>query len=131
VRNVAQNAQGRRRMLDQEIPAAIKQALSGEDEEDSGRELSVKELLSITHSQSLEALDLLEERYRTRKVQATAETAAKKFGNVRLGDLMKRMEKKLKISNEDTALALFYEIQEIKNRLDKLEKAHAKRGPTN
>lgn len=121
IRDVARNAQGRRRMLDQEIPGAIKKVLASDEEPD--REISLKELLSISHSQCLEALDILEERYRTKNLQAKTEEASKKFGRIRLRDLLKRLEAKARVHPDDIVIALYYELQEVRGRLEKLEKA--------
>ncbi len=86
-RNVAKAAPGRRRLLDQEIPDAIREVLwegmSEEEREDNPEameNLKLESLLSISHSQCLATLDVLEDRYSQRMSQAQAERAKRKLG---------------------------------------------------
>jgi hypothetical protein len=126
LRNVARNAQGRRRLLDQEIPNAIKEAIGGEEPGEE-REFSTGEILGISRDQCLEALDILEQRYRTRKIEASREDATEKFGKIRLDQLLKRMEKKLRVSPDEIVVAVFLEFQEVLERLERLERNQSTR----
>jgi hypothetical protein len=126
LRNVARNAQGRRRLLDQEIPNAIKEVIGGE-EPGEGREFSTGEILGISRDQCLESLDILEQRYRTRKIEASREDATEKFGKIRLDQLLKRMEKKLRVSPDEIVVAVFLEFQEVLERLERLERNQSTR----
>ena len=120
-RNVARNAQGRRRFLDVEIPEAIREVLGrGPDE---GK---TNDLYSISHEQCLKVLDVLEQRYLTRRAEVAAESSAKKLGRTRVKDLVTKVEKKLTIPPEDIVTALVHEVNELKHRIEKLEAAQDK-----
>ena len=120
-RNVVRNAQGRRRFLDVEIPEAIREVLGrGPDE---GK---TNDLYSISHEQCLKVLDVLEQRYLTRRAEVAAESSAKKLGRTRVKDLVTKVEKKLTIPPEDIVTALVHEVNELKHRIEKLEAAQDK-----
>lgn len=128
LRHVSRTATGRRRLLDQEIPEAIQDALlenmSDEEREEqleSTKKMDPRSLMSISHAQCLAALDILEERYSRRMSQVQAEKANRKLGNVRLTDLVRKLEKKASIAPEDVATALYYELIEVRRRLERLE----------
>ena len=123
-RNVAPSAQGRRRLLDVEIPDAIKEVLGQEGGEAPMD--AAKDLFSISHEQCLRVLDVLEQRYHSRKAEAAAESTTKKLGRTRVKDLVTKVEKKLTIPPEDIVTALVHEVNELKHRIEKLEKAHEK-----
>lgn len=124
-RNVVRTAPGRTRLLDQEIPDAVRdvlrEAMSDEEREQSEDPLKQTNLMAITHAQCLATLELLEELYSQRLAQAQAEKAKRKLGNVRLSDLVKKLEKKAPVQSEDVATALYHELMEVRHRLDKLE----------
>ena len=126
LRQVISTATGRRRLLDEEIPEAIGEALlsemSDEERERSEDPLAGKDLMAISHAQSLAALGILEDRYSQRMEQARAEKARTKLGNVRLGDLVKKLEAKDPIASEDIATALYHELMDIRRRLERVER---------
>ena len=83
--------------------------------------------VAATEWRDPEVLDALEERYRTKKAEAATETVAKKFGEVRMNDLVKKLDKKLRIYPEDIVIALLHELQELRERVARLERAEARR----
>lgn len=125
LRQVVPTAPGRTRLLDQEIPDAVREVLSSEmtDEERGQSEdaLTDETLMSISHAQCLAALDLLEQRYSHRMDEVRAEQAKRRLGKVRLPDLVRKLEKKARVAPEDVATALYHEIMEVQRRLERLE----------
>jgi DNA-directed RNA polymerase subunit RPC12/RpoP len=125
LRNVTRTAQGRTRLLNEEIPNAIRKVLL-DDMKQEGREPGGDPLEKIgskpiTHGQSLAVLAALEERYKKRMEQARVEKASKTLGNIRLPDLIKKLQLKGRIAPEDVAAALYHELAEVRRRLDELE----------
>ncbi len=124
-RQVVQTAVGRRRFLDEEIPEGIREALLGgvSDEEREGAEerLSAEDLEAISHVQCLAALDALEARYMRRAEQLQIEKAKRRLGGARLANLVKKLEKKVRISPEEVATAIYHELMEVQRRLERLE----------
>lgn len=125
LRQVSRTAPGRPRLLDREIPDAIREVLlnelSDEEREQIGDPGANKDPMSVSHAQCLAALDVLEERYAQRMEQARAERAKRKLGNVRLPDLVKKLEKKSPVAPEEVATALYHELMDVRRRLDRLE----------
>ena len=124
-RQVVRTATGRTRLLDQEIPDAVRdvlaESMSDEAREQSEASLSSDEWMSATHAQCRVALDVLEETYSQRMNQQRAEKAKRRLGTVRLPDLIKKLEKKARIESADVATALYHEVMELRRRLDRLE----------
>lgn len=124
-RQVVQTAVGRRRLLDEEIPDAIREVLlegmSEEEREGAEDRLVVEDLLAIPHAQCLAALDVLEARYLQRAEQLQIEKAKRRLGSVRLADLVKKLEKKVRMSPEEVATALYHELMEVRRRLERME----------
>lgn len=73
----------------------------------------------------MDVLDVLEERYRRRKQEASTKSASEKFGNVRVDDLLHKIERGARVNPEDTVIALFHEVEELRDRLDRIEKRQA------
>jgi hypothetical protein len=125
VRQVVTTATGRRRFLDQEIPDAMREVLlsemSDEEREQAEDSLSEKDLMSISHAQCLAVLEALENRYSQRMEHLQAEQAKRKLGKVRLPDLVRKLEKKARVSPEDVATALYHELMDVHRRLERLE----------
>jgi len=125
LRKVARTAVGRTKLLDQEIVDAVREVLldemSEEQREQSQDPLAGKNPMSISHSQCLAVLDVLEERYSQRMEQVRAEKARQRLGNVRLSDLVRKLEKKARVAPEDVATALYHELMDVRRRLDRLE----------
>ena len=124
-RQVVRTATGRTRLLDQEIPDAVRDVLMEEmtDEARTQSEASptAEDWLLATHAQCLAALDALEETYSQRMNQQRAEKAKRRLGTTRLPDLIKKLEKKARIESADVATALYHEVMELRRRLDRLE----------
>ena len=131
-RRVATTATGRRRFLDEEIPDTTREVLlehvSEEEREGNEDPLAGRDLLSITHAQCLAVLDALAARYSHRVEELQIEKAKRRLGNVRLPDLVKKLEKKVPISPEEVATALYHELMEARRRLERLE---SRSGPPN
>ena len=125
LRQVISTASGRRRFLDEEIPEAIGEVLLNEmsdEERESENPLEGKDLMAVSHAQCLAALDNLEDRYSHRMEEVRAEKAKTKLGNVRLGDIVKKLEAKDPIQSDDIATALYHELMDIRRRLERLER---------
>jgi len=129
-KRVIRTATGRKKFLDQEIPEAIREVLLeqlNDDERESSEDaLAGKDLLAISHAECLATLEVLEERYSQRMEQLRIEKAKRRLGNVRLADLVNKLEKKGRILPEDVATALFHELMEVRRRLERLESRMAK-----
>lgn len=127
--NVAPNAQGRRRLLDHEIPDALRSARFGDDETPEQRKKHTpKELFAASHAECLGALDLLEDEFSGSGGEAVTAADTEKLGNIRLADLVRRLEKKLPVTADDVATAFVIETQGLITRVEKLERALARKG---
>ena len=124
-RQVTPLATGRSTMLDRELPDAIREVLlAGMTEEERERPENIpdeKSRPALTHPQCLAVLDVLTELYTDRLSHLRAERAKQKLGNVRLVDLITKLEKKSRIPAEDVATALYHELMEVRRRLERLE----------
>jgi DNA-directed RNA polymerase subunit RPC12/RpoP len=124
-RRVVRTAIGRKRFLDEEIPEAIRELLlehmSDEERERSEDPLAGQDLLSISHAQCLAVLDALEARYSQRMEQRQIESAKRRLGNMRLPELVKKLEKKVGISPEEVATALYHEVMDLRRHLERME----------
>jgi len=109
---------GRRRFLDEELTAAIRQVLGRQP----GRApLSEAQREALTHPQCLAVLDILEQRYEREAEQAVKQEEKHKIAHVRLADLVKKLEEGAALKIEEVACALYYELEELNQRLDELE----------
>jgi hypothetical protein len=124
-RRVVKTAVGRKRFLDEEIPDAVHELLleqmSDEEREQAEDPQATTDALSISHAQCLAVLDVLEARYSQRVEQRQIESAKRKLGRVRLPDLVNKLEKKVPLTPEEVATALYHELMEVRRRLDRLE----------
>ena len=124
-RRVVKTATGRRKFLDEEIPDAIHEILleevSDEERERAEARLSAEDRQSISHAQCLTVLEALESRYLQRAEQVQIEGAKRRLGGPRLPDLVKKIEKKVRLTPEEVATALYHELMEVRRRLDRLE----------
>ncbi|HMP82953.1 MAG TPA: hypothetical protein PKA41_09665 [Verrucomicrobiota bacterium] len=123
-RNIMRVTTGRRKFLDEELTGTIHQVL---DRAPDASPVSEQEREAITHEQCLEVLDILERRYQKEAAAAKKETVESKIERVSLADLVKKMNKGAPLRAEQVASALYYELEEIKQRLDELE-GHANSG---
>lgn len=117
---VVRTATGRLRFLEREIPEAVREVLSSGTREDGKEEVKSDPML-ISHPQCLAVLDVLEDRYSRRLSRIRAERAKRLLRNVRLADLVTKLEKKARIAPEDVALALYHELTALGRRLDQIE----------
>jgi hypothetical protein len=126
LRSVARTATGRTKFLDREIPDAVREVLfeeTGEEEREQTEDpLLSKDMMAIPHSQCLATLDVLEARFSQRMEQARFEKAKRTLGNVRLPDLVGKLEKKTPVAPEEVATALYHELIDLRRRLDRLER---------
>jgi len=133
LRRVVQTAAGRLKFLEREIPGAVSEVLLGQTNKDETEGANAGRVesdpMAISHPQCLAVLDVLEERYSHRMSQARAERAKRLLKNVRLPDLVKKLEKKAQIAAEDVATALYHELTAMNRRLDKIESLVANRKP--
>lgn len=122
---VVRTAVGRTKLLDHEIPDAIREVLldemSEEEHAQADQHLADKDLMSISHAQCLAALNVLEALYSERMDHTRVERAKRRLGNVRLPELVRKLETKAPISPEDVATALYHELMEVRRRLERLE----------
>ncbi len=129
LRKVTRTATGRTRLLDQEIPDAVREVLleemSDEEREKADGEEAKVDVTAISHAQCLAALQVLEDRYSQRMEQVRVEKAKKSIGNIRLSDLVKKLEIKASIDAEDVATALYHEVMDLRRRLERLENRNA------
>lgn len=125
LRQVTRTASGRTRFLDQEIPDAVREVLRGEKGGEAGgpsdEALPDVDVTAISHAQCLAALDFMETHYTERMEQARVDKAKKSLGNIRLADLVRKLEVKARVAPEDVATALYHEVMDLRRRLDKLE----------
>ena len=128
-RNVTRTATGRTKLLDREIPEAVHAALKGgvvvNDAEPTASAVDKDKVLSISHAQCLATLDVLEQRFSEGVEMAKVEQARQSLGNIRLPELVRKLEKKARIVPADVATALYHELTEVRRRLDRLESAVA------
>jgi polyhydroxyalkanoate synthesis regulator phasin len=122
-RNVTTTARGRKEFLDTELVKAIQTVLH---DDPSKPPVSESTRPPLTHEQSLAVLDELEKSYAEEIKEAKAEIVEQKVPNIRLSNLVSKLEKKAPIQSEEVAAALCHEIEEIRERLAKLEKAGTK-----
>jgi len=122
---VVRTAVGRTKLLDHEIPDAIREVLldemSEEEHAQADQHLADKDLMSISHAQCLAALNVMEALYSERMDHTRVERAKRRLGNVRLPDLVRKLETKAPIPPEDVATALYHELMEVRRRLERLE----------
>ena len=125
LRQVVRTAVGRTKLLDHEIPDAIREVLldelSEEEHAQADQHLADKDLMSISHAQCLAVLNVLEALYSERMDKTRVERAKRRLGNVRLPDLVKKLESKAPIAPEEVATALYHEFMDVRRRLERLE----------
>ncbi|MCL4179356.1 MAG: hypothetical protein KJ072_16640 [Verrucomicrobia bacterium] len=129
LRNVTQTATGRAEFLDQELLDAIRQVAGNEaGTQEAGPGESPAEdgqVPPVSHAQSLQALDLLEEQY-TRNIEESA-VSSQRLEDLRMTDLARKIGLKVPIAVEEICAALANELDEIDRRLKALERPVGKR----
>jgi hypothetical protein len=117
--NVMGVTAGRREFLDEELIAAIHEVLGRQPGEPP---ISEADREALTHEQCLKALDLMAGRYQREADAAEKKEAHRKIENIRLSDLVSKLENRAPIRPEDVACALYYELEDIRQRLEALER---------
>ena len=119
-RNVGRVTAGRRKFLDEELTAVIQELLGAESGKTPSSEAQ-REVL--THEQCLAVLDILEKRCRDEIQAAQKRQGGTKIKHIRLADIVSKLEKDNPLKAEEVACALYYELEELKQRLDELEES--------
>ena len=124
--NVTPTATGRTEFLDHEIPAAIRKVIHGGAPAAGGEsppESTAPALMSISHAQCLELLDLLEGEYAHRSVAGPDSNALREVRGVTLEDLLLRAARDEVITTPELLRAVHHELLEVNRRLTALERA--------
>ena len=116
--NVTWITKGRQQFLDEELGAAIRHTL-GRKPDDPAPDPT--ERAALSHEQCLTALDVLEEQLREDTKMLKKKQESLKIDRVSLADLLKKLENNSPIRSEEVVCALYYELEELKQRLDELE----------
>lgn len=119
-RNVYKVSPDRRQFLDEELTAAIQEVLGRTM---GGATVSEADREALTHPQCLAVLDTLEQRYERDASAAEKLEVESKIEKVRLVDLVKKLEHGTPVLAEDVAAALYYEVEALNQRLDRMEAA--------
>lgn len=116
--NVTRVTTGRQKFLDEEMMAAIHHTLGrpqdGKPVSEAGRE-------ALTHAQCLAVLDTLEKRRQQDAKSAQKKNEEQKIEHLRLADLLKKMDAGSPVRAEEVVCALYYEVEELKQRIEELE----------
>lgn len=132
-RHVVRTAPGRTKLLDQEIPDAIREVLlenmSEAERAETEDPMANPDRPLLGHAQCLAALNLLEEQFAQLVEQAETQKSKRKLGHTKLADLVKKLEQQAPIPAEDVATALFHELKEVRRRLDRLENQDLRKKP--
>jgi hypothetical protein len=132
-RNVAPTANGRTEFLDRDIPEAIRRIIpEGAGAAGGGKPIESTDvrLMSITHAQCLEVLDLLERDY---AAKAGAEVDAPARGEGRgasLDELLVRAARDEVVMVTEVLRAVHAELVALGHRVTELEKTAGALGPT-
>ena len=119
-RNVMRVTTGRQQFLDQELTEAIQQVLGRQP---GAGPVSEEEREALTHEQCLAVLDVLERRYQHEGEALQKRDVERKIESIRLADLVKKLETSAPVRAEEVACALYYELEEFKQRLEKIERS--------
>lgn len=124
-RNVIHTTMGRRQFLDEELVAVIQQVLGRQP---GSAPVSEAERQALTHEQCLAVLDIFEERYGKKSETGPQKETPRKVEEIRLGDLFKKMEANTPVRPEEVLSAVSYELDQIKLRLDRIERNASGKG---
>jgi len=116
--NVIGVTAGRREFLDEELITAIHEVLGRQP---GAPPISEADREALTHEQCLKVLDLMAGRYQHEADAAQKKEAHRKIENVRLSDVVSKLEHGAPIRPEDVACAMYYELEDIRQRLEALE----------
>ncbi len=126
-RNVTPIANGRKEFLDEDVPDAIQQVLDRNPVDEVAVQSGPP---SLTHPQTLAALDVLAKRFKEETAKARSALIVRKLSNLRVEDLVSKLEVEAPVKAEEVATALYHELEEIKERLARVEKALRKSRPS-
>lgn len=127
-RNVMPIATGRKEFLDQDIPDAIQQVVDRDHVDEPAGQSAPP---SLTHPQTLAALDVLAKRFKEEAAKAKSALLVRKLSNLRVEDLVSKLEVEAPLKAEEVATALYHELEELKERLTRVEKALRKSRTSN
>ena len=121
--NVTWITRGRQQFLDEELGAAIRQIQGRKPGEPA---IEPTERAALTHEQCLAVLDVFEKQLQAETKRLKQKQAEQKIDRVQLADLLKKLEINSPIRTEELVCALYYELEELKQRLEKLEQNGSK-----
>ncbi|MBE0542014.1 MAG: hypothetical protein IH623_11550 [Verrucomicrobia bacterium] len=127
-RNVTPIANGRKEFLDEDMPDASQQVLDRNPVDEAAVQSGPA---SLTHPQTLTALDILAKRFKEETAKAKSALIVRKLSNLRVEDLVSKLEVEAPVKAEEVATALYHELEEIKERLARVEKALRRSRPSN
>jgi hypothetical protein len=116
--NVTWITRGRQQFLDEELGAAIRHTLGREP---GSPAIDPAERAALTHEQCLTVLDTLEKQLKEDAKILKQKQASLKIDRVLLPDLLKKLEINSPIRAEEVVCALYYELEELKLRIEELE----------
>ena len=114
---------GRQQFLDEELGAAIRHTLGRQP---GGPSVDQAERAALSHEQCLKALDVLEKQLREDTKILKQKQASLKIDRVSLAELIQKMENTSPVRAEEVVCALYYELEELKQRLEELEQNTSK-----
>lgn len=117
-RNVYKVSPDRRKFLDEEMSAAIQEVLGRSAD---GVAVTEAEREALTHPQCMAVLANLEKRYEQDDKAAVKADTESKIKRIRVADLVKKMELGAPVIAEEVASALYYELDALQQRIDRLE----------
>lgn len=116
--NVTWITRGRQQFLDEELGAAIRHILGRKPGDPV---VDPTERAALSHEQCLTVLDVLEKQLQEDTKKLKQKQAALKIDRILLPDLLKKLEINSPIRTEEVVCALYYELEELKQRLEELE----------
>jgi hypothetical protein len=114
---------GRQQFLDEELGTAIRQTLGRKPSDPA---VDQAERAALSHEQCLQALDVLEKQLREETKILKQKQESLKIDRIRLGELLQKLENNSPIRAEEVVCALYYELEEVKQRLEELEQNGSK-----
>ncbi len=124
-RNVVTTATGRTEFLDREIPDAIRKVAAGSAPgagQGVAADATDRRLMSVSHAQCLQVLDVLEREYAAKDAAQADSPALRELRGANLDELLARAAKDEAISSAELVRAVHRELSEINRRLSELEK---------
>ena len=116
--NVTRITAGRQEFLNEELAAAIDRIQGRKP----GSAVGEAERGDLTHEQCLAVLDELEKTQAKTAKLLEQQQAGRKIANIRLADLIERLTSSAPIQAEEVVCALYYEVEDLKQRIKELER---------